>query len=115
MTAAAPADSPSGSSAPPADTSPREELPQRLLGGRAFHHVTLNPIVGEERSVSFVFPDPGHGTNRALRYWASDHLLLWEALRLEGVEVEVIVAVRDNRAKDLYDEPCSAGLRAELP
>ena len=52
----------------------------------------------------FVFPDPGHGTNRALRYWASDHLLLWEALRREGVEVEVIVAVRDNAAKDLYEE-----------
>ena len=81
-----------------------EELPQRLVGGRAFHHVTLNPIAGEERSVSFVFPDPGHGTNRALRYWASDHLPLWEALRPEGVEVEVIVAVRDNRAKDLYEE-----------
>ena len=66
--------------------------------------VTLNPIAGGEDRVSFVFPDPGHGTNRALRYWASDHLLLWEALRREGVEVEVIVAVRDNAAKDLYEE-----------
>ena len=49
-----------------------EELPQRLLGDRAFHHTTLKPIAGGEDSVSFVFPDPGHGTNRALRYWASD-------------------------------------------
>ena len=81
-----------------------EELPQRLLGDRAFDHVNLNPIEGGEDRVSFVFPDPGHGTNRALYYWASDHLLLWEALRREGVEVEVIVAVRDNTAKDLYEE-----------
>ena len=56
-----------------------EELPQRLLGDRAFDHVNLNPIEGGEDRVSFVFPDPGHGTNRALYYWASDHLLLWEA------------------------------------
>ena len=81
-----------------------EELPQRLLGDRAFHRVTLNPIAGGEDRVSFVFPDPGHGTNRALYYWASDHLLLWEALRLDGIDVEVIVAVRENAAKDLYEE-----------
>ena len=81
-----------------------EELPQRLLGDRAFHHVTLNPIAGGEDRVSFVFPDPGHGTNRALRCWASDHLLLWEALRRERVAVEIIVAVCDNPAKDRYEE-----------
>ena len=81
-----------------------EELPQRFLGGGAFHHVTLNPIVGADYSVSFLFPDPGHGTNRALRYWASDHDLLWEELRTDGIEVEVIVAVRDDAAKDLYQK-----------
>ena len=81
-----------------------EDLPQRLLGDRAFHYVTLNPIAGGDHRVSFLFPDPGHGTNRALRYWASDHLLLWEELRSDGVEVEVIVAVRDEAAKDLYEE-----------
>ena len=43
----------------------------------------------------------------ALRYWASDHLLLWEALRREGVEVDVIVAVRDDAAHDLYEETLS--------
>ncbi len=82
-------------------------------------HVTLNPIAGGEDSLSFVFPDPGHGTNRALYYWASDHLFLWEALRREGVEVEVIVAVRDDAAKGLYEEtlfrwtPAGAGLNED--
>ena len=96
-----------------------EDLPQRRLGDRAFDHVTLNPIAVDERSVSFVFPDPGYGTNRALYYWASDHLFLWEALRLDGVAVEVIVAVRDDRAKDLYEEtlfrwtPAGAGLNED--
>ena len=96
-----------------------EELPQRRLGDRAFDHVTLNPIAGGEDRLSFVFPDPGHGTNRALYYWASDHLYLWEALRREGVEVEVIVAVRDDAAKGLYEEtlfrwtPAGAGLNED--
>ena len=69
--------------------------------------------------MSFVFPDPGHGTNRALRYWASDHLLLWEALRLEGFEVEVMVKLRDDAAKGLYEEtlfrwtPAGAGLNED--
>ena len=80
-----------------------EELPQRFLEGRAFHHATLNPIVGADLTVSFLFPDPGHKTDRALRYWASDHLPLWDELRDDGVEVEVIVAVRDDTAKDLYE------------
>ena len=96
-----------------------EDLPQRRAGGRALDHVTLNPIAVDERSVSFVFPDPGHGTNRALHYWASDHLFLWEALRLDGVAVKVIVAVRDDRAKNLYEEtllrwtPAGAGLNED--
>ena len=64
--------------------------------------------------MSFVFPDPGHGTNRALRYWASDHLPLWEALRREGIEVQVIVALRDNAAKIATRRPCSAGPRRAL-
>ena len=69
--------------------------------------------------MSFVFPDPGHGTSRALYYWASDHLFLWEALRLDGVAVEVILAVRDDRARNLYEEtlyrwtPAGAGLNED--
>ncbi len=96
-----------------------EELPQRLLGERAFDHVTLSPIAGGEDRVGFVFPDPGQGTNRALRHWASDHLFLWEALRLEGFEVEVIAAVRDDAARVLYEEtlfrwtPDGAGLNED--
>ena len=94
-------------------------MPQRRLGDRAFDHVTLSPIAGGEDRLSFVFPDPRHGTNRALYYWASDHLYLWEALRREGVEVEVIVAVRDDAAKGLYEEtlfrwtPAGAGLNED--
>ena len=61
------------------------------------------PSRAGKNRLCFVFPDPGHGTNRALYYWASDHLYLWEALRREGVEVEVIVAVRDDAAKSLYE------------
>ena len=96
-----------------------EDLPQRRLGDRALDHVTLHPIAVEERRVSFVFPDPGHGTSRALYYWASDHLFLWEALRLDGVEVEVIAAVRDDGAKWLYEQtlsgwtPAGAGLNED--
>ena len=81
-----------------------EELPQRFRGDRAFHHATLNPIVGADYSVSFLFPDPGHGTDQALRYWASDHQLFWEELRIDGIEIEVIVSVRDDAAKDLYEK-----------
>ena len=96
-----------------------EDLPQRRLGDRALDHVTLHPIAVDERRVSFVFPDPGHGNTRALYYWASDHLFLWEALRLDGVAVEVIVAVRDDRARNLYEEtlfrwtPAGAGLNED--
>ena len=36
-----------------------EDLPQRRLGNRALDHITLSPIAVDERSVSFVFPDPG--------------------------------------------------------
>lgn len=81
-----------------------EDLPQRRLGDRALDRASLHPIAVEERRVSFVFPDPGHGTSRALYYWAADHLFLWEALRLDGVEVVVIAAVRDDAARALYEE-----------
>ncbi len=96
-----------------------EDLPQRRLGDRALDRVTLHPIAVDERRVSFVFPDPGRGTTRALYYWASDHLFLWEALRLDGVAVEVILAVRDDRARNLYEEtlyrwtPAGAGLNED--
>lgn len=81
-----------------------EDLPQRFRGNHVFRHAALNPIVASEDRIAFLFPDPGHGTNRALRYWASDHRLLWLLLREDGVEVEVIVSVRDNVAKDLYEK-----------
>ena len=81
-----------------------EDLPQRFRGDHAFRHATLNPVAAGEVRIGFLFPDPGHGTDRVLRYWASDHELLWFLLRDEGVEVEVIVSVRNSTAKDLYEK-----------
>lgn len=83
---------------------PEDILPQRFRGDLAFRHAALNPITDGNDQVSFVFPDPGHGTNRALRYWASDHQLLWCFLRANGVKVEVVVSIRDDGVKNLYEK-----------
>ena len=81
-----------------------EDLPQRFRGNHAFRHAALNPVAIAEPRISFLFPDPGHGTDRALRSWASDHGLFWWLLRLEEFEVEVVVSVRDSTAKALYEK-----------
>ena len=78
-------------------------LPQRLRGGQALRYFTLNPIAVWEVAVTFVFTGPEHGTDRALRYWAAEHLPLWRQLRSAGVAVHVVVAVRDYPALERYE------------
>ena len=81
-------------------------VPQRVRGGQTLRYFTLNPAVVEtsgEAAVTFVFTDPGHGTDRALRFGAREHSLLWDTLRSRGAAVHVAVAVRAFLAGERYD------------
>ena len=62
-------------------------LPHRTYGRngsgvtRYFHVKLPVALIPEQRTVLFVFVDPGYDTDTALRSWGEDHAALWAALR----------------------------------
>ena len=75
-----------------------EILPHRTYGRngsgvtRYFHVKLPIALIPEQRTVLFVFVDPGYDTDTALRSWGEDHAALWEALRQGlGLGVRVVV------------------------
>ena len=80
----------------------RRRLPARTYQGavgktRRYFALKLPIAVEADRAV-FVYVDPGHSTDKALRSWGAAHRGLWEALREKGRPVQVVAVARKERA-----------------
>ena len=76
----------------------RRHFPLRIYRGaagetRRYFPLKLPIALAPERAL-FVYADPGHDTDTALRSWGAAHRSLWEALAERGRQVEVVAVAR---------------------
>ena len=80
----------------------RRRLPHRLYhgadGNQTRYFALKLPIAANAKTATFVYVDPGRYTDTELRSWGAAHEWLWRALRLHGIEVQVVVIGADYRA-----------------
>ena len=80
----------------------RRRLPHRLYhgadGNQTRYFALKLPIAANAKTATFVYVDPGRYTDTELRSWGAAHEWLWRALRLQGIEVQVVVIGADYRA-----------------
>ena len=84
-------------------------LPLRLIPRRIYYGVAGNqkryfalklPLAVDAETVTFVYIDPGHQTDRELYSWGAAHGPLWDALRKKGRQVRVIGIAVENAIVD---------------
>ena len=84
-------------------------LPLRLIPRRIYYGVAGNqnryfalklPLAVDPETVTFVYIDPGHQTDRELYSWGAAHGPLWDALRKKGRQVRVIAIGVENTTVD---------------
>ena len=84
-------------------------LPLRLIPRRIYYGVTDNqkryfalklPLAVDPETITFVYIDPGHQTDRELHPWGAAHGPLWDALRKKGRQVRVIGIAVENATVD---------------
>ena len=84
-------------------------LPLRLIPRRIYYGVVGNqkryfalklPLAVDPATVTFVYIDPGHQTDRELYSWGAAHGPLWDALRKKGRQVRVIAIAIENTTLD---------------
>ena len=87
-------------------------LPLRLIPRRIYYGVAGNqkryfalklPLAVDPETVTFVYADPGHQTDRELYSWRAAHGPLWDALRKKGRQVRVIGIGVENTTVDRAD------------
>ena len=80
----------------------RRRLPHRVYQGavgKQTHYFALKlPIAVDTKTATFAYVDPGRYTDIELRSWGSAQEWLWRALRLHGIEVQVVVIGADYTA-----------------
>ena len=80
----------------------RKRLPKRVYQGavgKQLRYFALKlPIAANANSATFAYVDPGKDTDAELRSWGDSHEWLWRALRLKGIEVQVVVIGADHKA-----------------
>ena len=80
----------------------RRRLPRRLYhganGNQTRYFALKLPIAADTKTATFAYVDPGKDTDTELRSWGSAHEWLWRALRLQGIEVQVVVIGADYTA-----------------
>ena len=80
----------------------RRRLPHRLYhganGNQTRYFALKLPIAANAKTATFVYVDPGRYTDTELRSWGAAHEWLWRALRLHGIEVQVVVIGADYTA-----------------
>ena len=80
----------------------RRCLPSRLYhganGNQTRYFALKLPIAANARTATFAYVDPGRYTDTELRSWGAAHEWLWRALRLKGIEVQVVVMGADYTA-----------------
>ena len=84
-------------------------LPLRLIPRRIYYGVAGNqkryfalklPLAVDPETVTFVYIDPGHQTDRELYSWGAAHGPLWDALRKKGRQVRVLGIAVENAVLD---------------
>ena len=84
-------------------------LPLRLIPRRIYYGVAGNqkryfalklPLAVDPETITFVYIDPGHQTDRELHSWGAAHGPLWDALRKKGRQVRVIGIAVENATVD---------------
>ena len=84
-------------------------LPLRLLPRRIYYGAAGNqkryfalklPLASDPETITFVYIDPGHQTDRELYSWGAAHGPLWDALRKKGRQVRVIGIAVENPIVD---------------
>ena len=84
-------------------------LPLRLIPRRIYYGFTGNqkryfalklPLAVDPDTVTFVYIDPGHQSDRELYSWGAAHGPLWDALRKKGRQVRVIGIAVENAIVD---------------
>ena len=82
--------------------SDRRCLPRRLYhganGNQTRYFALKLPIAANAKTATFAYVDPGKYTDAELRSWGDSHEWLWRALRLKGIEVQVVVIGADHKA-----------------
>ena len=80
----------------------RRRLPHRLYhganGNQTRYFALKLPIAANAKTATFAYVDPGKYTDTELRSWGAAHEWLWRALRLKGIEVQVVVIGADYKA-----------------
>ena len=80
----------------------RKRLPRRIYqganGNQTSYFALKLPIACDANSSTFVYVDPSKDTDTELRSWGDAHEWLWRALRLKGIEVQVVVIGADHTA-----------------
>ena len=80
----------------------RRRLPSRLYqganGNQTRYFALKLPIAADTKTATFAYVDPGRYTDTELRSWGAAHEWLWRALRLHGIEVQVVVIGADYTA-----------------
>ena len=80
----------------------RRRLPRRLYhganGNQTRYFALKLPIAADTKTATFAYVDPGRYTDTELRSWGAAHEWLWRALRLKGIEVQVVVIGADYTA-----------------
>ncbi len=84
-------------------------LPLRLIPRRIYYGFAGNqkryfalklPLASDPETITFVYIDPGHQTDRELYSWGAAHGPLWDALRKKGRQVRVIGIAVENTIVD---------------
>ena len=80
----------------------RRRLPRRFYhgakGNQTRYFALKLPIAANAKTATFAYVDPGRFTDTELRSWGAAHEWLWRALRLQGIEVQVVVIGADYTA-----------------
>ena len=96
---------------------PRRLIPRRIYygaAGKQKRYFALKlPLAVDPETVTFVYIDPGHQTNRELHSWGAAHGPLWDALRKKGRQVRVIGIAAENAIVDRTARVLQAWAAAE--
>ena len=82
----------------------RRLIPRRIyygaVGAQKRYFALKLPIAAGPGTVTFVYTDPGHQTDRELHSWGAAHGPLWDALRKKGRQVRVVGIAAGNVTVD---------------
>ena len=80
------------------DLLPRREYRSNKGATRKRYFALKLPVAVDTETATFAYVDPGHETNRSLKFWGEAHRRLWVALRGKGLQVRVVVIAKDHQA-----------------